>query len=142
MKAFFDTSVLIAAFLADHEHHAASLKALAGTPAKEGGCAAHTLAEVYATLTRLPGPLRVAPEHALLFLNDLSERLHLITLTAAQYQDAVAAAAKNGVAGGAIYDALILQCAIKSNAATILTWNLRDFRRIAPNLAPIIKTPG
>lgn len=142
MKVFFDSSVLIAAFLADHEHHETSLAALVEAPSKDSFCAAHSLAEAYSILTRLPGQHRVTPEHALFFVNDLCDRLALVTLAAPQYQTVVTASARDRITGGAIYDALILQCAVKARAESVLTWNLRDFRRICPELAPIIRTPG
>ena len=142
MKAFFDSSVLVAAFLADHENHEASLAAFAGASVKNGYCAAHSLAEVYAILTRLPVSHRVAGEHALLFVEEICGRLNLVELTGRQYQAVITHSARTGIAGGAVYDALILQCAVKVRAETILTWNLRDFRRIAPDIVSIIRTPG
>lgn len=141
MKTFFDSSVLVAAFLADHENHEASFGALADATAKRSFCAAHSMAEVYSILTRLPGRHRATPEHASLFINDLYDRLTPVTLTAPQYHSVVTASAQGGISGGAIYDALILQCAVRARAENILTWNLHDFRRIAPNLASIIRTP-
>ena len=137
-----DTSVLVAAFLGDHEHHDASLEAFLDLPGEEHFCAAHSLAEVYSTLTRLPGHHRVPASHAALFIQEMCARLSPVELTGRQYKAAITAAARDGIVGGAVYDALILQCAMKSRAEKILTWNLRDFRRISPELAPIIRTPG
>jgi predicted nucleic acid-binding protein len=56
MKALLDTSTLIAAMLPDHVHHAPALAWLsrAKSGAFEFVCSAHSLAEVYAVLTRLP----------------------------------------------------------------------------------------
>ena len=65
MKFFFDTSVLLPCFLEDHEHHEASLRAFLEADKKEGCCGAHSLAELYATATRLT---RKAPfERRLIF---------------------------------------------------------------------------
>ncbi len=72
MKSFFDTSVLIPAFLEDHEHHEASLEAFLKADKKQGFCGAHSLAEVYSTLTRLPGRHRLSGEQVLLFLGEYS----------------------------------------------------------------------
>ena len=121
MKVFFDSSVLVAAFLADHENHEASLAAFAGASVKNGYCAAHSLAEVYAILTRLPVSHRVAGEHALLFVEEICGRLNLVDLTGRQYQAVITHSAHSGIAGGAVYDALILQCAEKVHAETVFT---------------------
>ena len=56
VKVLFDTSILIAGFVASHPHHQAALPWLqkAKTKEIEGIIATHTLAETYAVLTRLP----------------------------------------------------------------------------------------
>lgn len=59
MKAFLDTSVLIATFYGDHEHHGSSLDLFLRFGKSDASCAVHSLAEVYATLTRMPGKHRV-----------------------------------------------------------------------------------
>jgi predicted nucleic acid-binding protein len=46
-----------------------------------------------------------------------------------------------GITGGAIYDAMIAQCAVKAEAEILLTWNLRDFTRFGPEVAQLLKTP-
>jgi hypothetical protein len=60
VRWFFDSSVLAPALLPDHEHHARSFAAFAAASAKTAGCAAHSLAELYATLTRYPGKQRLS----------------------------------------------------------------------------------
>lgn len=55
VKAFLDSSVLIATFYADHEHHEPSLDLFLRFDRKDACCGAHSLAEVYATLTSMPG---------------------------------------------------------------------------------------
>ena len=51
VKAFLDTSVLVATFYADHEHHRPSIDLFLRFRKEEACCAAHSLAEVYVTLT-------------------------------------------------------------------------------------------
>jgi predicted nucleic acid-binding protein len=141
MNWFFDTSVLIPTFLEDHEHHEASLDAFLKSDRRSSCCAAHSLAEVYATLTRLPGRHRLSGEQVLLFLENIRERLTLVTLDPEEYSAAVQAAAANGIVGGVIYDALLAQCALKAHAETIYTWNVRHFQRMGPEIARRVKTP-
>jgi hypothetical protein len=61
------TSVLVAAFYADHEQHPPSIDLFLRFRKKDACCGAHSLAEVYATLTAMPGKRRVSGDEALLF---------------------------------------------------------------------------
>jgi predicted nucleic acid-binding protein len=60
MKAFFDTSVLVPVFYGDHVYHHASLVAFVQCNKSNGWCGAHSLAEVFSTLTRMPGRHRIS----------------------------------------------------------------------------------
>jgi hypothetical protein len=46
-----------------------------------------------------------------------------------------------GLGGGKVYDALLIECARISRADRIYTFNLRDFRRLAPDLTDRISAP-
>jgi predicted nucleic acid-binding protein len=141
MKWFFDTSVLIPTFLEDHEHHESSLRTFLKADRRSACCAAHSLAEVYATLTRLPGRHRLSGEQVLLFLENIRERLLLVTLDHEEYFAALRQAAAAGIVGGAVYDALLAHCALKSHAETIYTWNVRHFQQMGPEIARRVKIP-
>lgn len=141
MKAFFDTSVLISAFMEDHEHHSASLKVFVEAGHRQGCCAAHSLAEVYSTLTKLPGRHRLSGEQALLFVGDIRERLVVFALDQREYYAAIKKAATAGIVGGTIYDALLAHCALKAKADTIYTWNIRHFEQFGPVIAERLRTP-
>lgn len=142
MKHFFDTSVLVAAFQEDHEHHEPSFAAFLKADRSRACCAAHSLAEVFSTLTRMPGKNRVSGEQAMLFLENVRERLSVVTLTGDEYFAALTDAASAGIVGGAIYDALLARCAVKSGAATIYTWNVRHYQRLGSEVARRVKVPG
>ncbi len=141
MKAFFDTSVLVATFHGDHEHHGPSLNVFLKYSRRDAAASAHSLAEVFATLTAFPGKHRVAPDQAMLFLETMRERLTLVTLSEDDYYDAIEAASAQAIAGGAIYDALLARCALKVKAETLYTWNVRDFERLGPEVARRVRTP-
>lgn len=141
MKVFLDSSVLVAAFYAHHEHHAASFSLFVAQNKRSGCTAAHCLAEVYSVLTGMPGKDRVSPDEALLFIGNVRERLALITLTDVEYIDALEQAAALLIAGGGIYDALIGYCAIKAKAAAIYTWNVKHFSRLGGQVVARLKTP-
>lgn len=142
MRTFFDSSVLLAVFLADHEHHEPSLTAFLRTNPREDSCAAHSLAEIYATATRLPGKHRVSGDQVLLFLENIRERLSIVALTSEEHSEALKDAAVWGVSGGAVYDALIAVCALKSGADCLFTWDLRHFERFSPAISRILRSPA
>ncbi len=141
MKAFFDSSVLVAAFHGAHVHHKASLAAIATASKKTAFCAAHTLAEVYSVMTRLPVRPRISPEQGLLFVESIRERFSIVALSEKEVYEVIAAAAGRGVGGGKIYDAMILRCAEKSKTEFIYTWNLDDFGQLAGGVAERLRTP-
>jgi predicted nucleic acid-binding protein len=141
VRWFFDTSVLVAAFLDEHVHHEASRKVYLKANKKHDCCAAHSLAEVYATLTRLPGSHRASGDQAMLFLKDIAGRLTFIALDAEEYWAAIANAADSGVLGGMTYDALLARCALKAKVNTIYTWNLAHFQQLGSDVAKLARTP-
>jgi predicted nucleic acid-binding protein len=141
MKTFLDTSVLVNSFQVDQVHHAASLDLLAQQVKATGYTAVHCLAETYSALTRLPVKYRLSPEQALMALQDIRERLTLIALDENEYVDTLTNAATAGISGGAIYEALIAQCALKAKAQVLYTWNTKHFARLGPEIAKRIREP-
>jgi predicted nucleic acid-binding protein len=141
MKEFFDTSVLIAAFHGGHVHHLPSLKRFAAAEKKHSACGIHSLAEVYAVMTVLPVKPMIPPEQALLFVEEVRDRLTLVSLSAEEYFTAIQDTATRGFTGGRIYDSLLLACAAKCKAQAVYTWNLKHYQSLAPALAPRIQTP-
>ena len=142
MTTFFDTSVLISAFNQRHIYHRQSLEALISVDSGQGVCGAHTLAEFYASTTRMPAAAqRFEPEEALLSIEQIAGKLAVITLSAEEYLDQIRKLPAKGIPGGQIYDALLLACARKAESDRILTFNLKHFRKLAPDLADRIVTP-
>jgi predicted nucleic acid-binding protein len=141
VKAFLDTSVLVAAFYCDHERHDPSIELLLRYRKHEACCAAHTLAEVYASLTGMPGKYRASPDEAMLFLGNIRDRLTLVALTEEQYFDILEASVAAGVTDGGIYDAVLAHCALKAGARNIYTWNAKHFNRLGSEIARRVATP-
>ena len=141
MKSFLDTSVLVATFYGDHEHHAPSIDVFLRHEKDESCCAAHSLAEVYASLTGMPGKDRASADEALLFLGTVREHLTIVTLSEEEYVAALEASAANGVVGGGVYDSLIAHCAVKAGAEAIYTWNVKHFKRLGAEIAKRVTTP-
>ena len=93
--------------------------------------AAHSLAETYAVLTRLPGPNRLRSGDAIALLQANWGETPVVHLTARETWCALSRAHRRGATGGQTYDMLIAASALKAGAATIVTWNVRHFARAA-----------
>ena len=141
MSIFLDTSVLIAAVRTADERYAASNHLVQTCTPGKACCAAHTLAEVYASLTGMRPPNRFRPDQAMLLLDGFRAKLSCVALTADEVQETTRRVSRLGLAGGVIYDALLLACARKMDAEQIYTWNERHFKLVAPDLAERIVTP-
>ena len=141
MRAFFDTSALVPVFYGDHVHHQASLRRFIAFDSATACCGAHSLAEVYSTLTRMPGKHRISGEQAMLFVDSIRERFSLVVLDGEEYFQALRTAASLGMVGGAAYDALLAHCALKAEADTIYSWNLRHYAQCGPEVTRRLQTP-
>jgi predicted nucleic acid-binding protein len=144
VRVLYDTSLIVAGLIESHTRHKEALKYLNRVSSNEYQVfvAAHSLAEVYATLTRLPPPLRVPPKqvHTLIQVN-IIDVYEIIALEAQDYVTVLTHLATNGLVSGVIYDALILHAGIKASADRILTLNPCHFRLIYPEVADLIVDP-
>jgi predicted nucleic acid-binding protein len=141
IAVFLDTSVLIASSDAADPRYGRSHSLLAAATPATAACGAHTLAEVYAVLSRLPGGKKVRPELAGLLVEQIVARVTVVSLDAEEYAATLRTTARMGLAGGIVFDALLLACARKVDAERIYTWNVRHFLMVAPDLAGRIVTP-
>jgi len=141
MKSFLDTSVLVATFYGEHEHHDPSLALFISLTRKSGCTAAHCLAELYAVLIGMPGKDRVTPDEAMLFMSDVRARLAVISLSESDYVEVLTNAAKNGLVGGGLYDALLARCALNARSGVLYTWNVKHFTRLGSNVAALTRRP-
>jgi predicted nucleic acid-binding protein len=133
--------VLVAVCYGDHQHHDASIEAFLKFAKADAACAVHSLAEVFACVTRMPGNHRMSSAQAMLFLGNVRERLTIIALDEAEYFAGIERFAAVGVVGGTIYDGILALCALKAAAETIYTWNLRHFQRLGADIAGRLSTP-
>lgn len=141
MKAFFDTSALVPVFYGDHVHHKDSIDLFIQFDRSSGYCGAHSLAEVYSTLTRMPGKHRVGTDQAMLFIGSIRERLSIVALSGDEYADALQSSAALGIVGGGIYDAMLAHCALKAQVETIYTWNTRHYAQCGGEVTKRLRTP-
>ena len=138
---FFDTSVLVAGVLKNHPRHAECFRLTSAMTSANSCIGVHSLAEMYASLTSLPGVHRIEPVVALALVEDTRSAVRTILLTADEYMKSIAAIAPNGLSGGIAYDALLMAVARKSTAKKIYTLNPRHFKLVAPELSSRIVEP-
>jgi predicted nucleic acid-binding protein len=138
---FLDTSVLIPVFLGDHPHHSASIALFSSCEPATARCAAHSLAELYSTLTRLPASHRASPDKAIECVEKIAARFTLVSLDGPSYLAAIQHAASQRVVGGTTYDSLIATCALNSGADRIYSWNTRHFEKLGPDVASRLSMP-
>ena len=135
MKACFDTSVLVAALLQQHPHHAIAFPQFRAVHERacEGHITTHGVAELYATLTALPLKPRLQPADVQRIIQEsILSHFTLIPLSPRDYQDAINLTIAKNLSSGAIYDALHLLGARSARCARLYTLNLRHFRALAP----------
>ena len=141
MRYFFDTTVLVAGVLEEHEHHEPSFSALSTASRTSAFCAAHNVAEGYATLTRYPGKQRLSAEQALLALTAIESRFTIVALETREYLAAIRRFAAIGITGGVIYDGLMAACAVKAKVDVLYTWNVGHFMLLGDEVARKVHTP-
>jgi predicted nucleic acid-binding protein len=115
-----DTSVAVAAALPWHEAHAAVRSAL---PRAKTRLIAQVAIETYSVLTRLPPPQHVPPAVAYEYLSKDFD-LPPLVLPAEGYERLLEHAAAEGIAGGALYDAVVAATA-REAGVTLLTLDRR-----------------
>lgn len=138
---FFDTSVFVASVLRSDPRHPACLRRVSAATKDTAGCAIHAITEVYSVLTRIPLPERLAPRDALAVVDLIRSTFRIVSLTATEHLDVIRTTAENGLSGGIVHDAIILECAFKANATAIYTLNPKDFRRVRPEWASHVLEP-
>jgi predicted nucleic acid-binding protein len=144
MKDFLDTNVLLAACVADHEHHTRALPVVQKIQEgrNEGFVSAHSLLEMHAVLTRLPRIPRITPQQAAALITDnVVKHFSVVALTGKEYGELCLRLGNENVTGGKAFDALHLACAGKCGADRIFTFNVDDFRQLAGHLAGKIMAP-
>ncbi len=114
-----DTSVAIPLLVATHRAHAAVSRWWNG---RDVALCGHALAETYSVLTRLPGDLRLTPADAARLLGERFAAPLLLGPDAAAGVPEVLG--EMGIAGGAVYDALVALAA-REHGAQLATRDAR-----------------
>jgi len=128
---FLDTSVLLAGLI-DFGPQSAPAQSLMHAVAEKNidspATGWHCCLEFFSVSTRLPPEFRVTPADALrLIEEEVFARMAVHDLPAPDRLAALRSAARDGVAGGRIYDAHIAEIARAAGAAVVVTDNRRHF---------------
>lgn len=144
MKIFFDTSTLVAALVVQHPLHLVCVPRLLRVQGGQdsGLVSTHSLAELYSVLTRLPYRPRISPDVAQRLILENLRAFEKVQLDASDYEQAIAQMVECNLPGGGIFDALIAQAALKSNADVLLTLNPKDFIRLSEAIANRVEVPA
>src|SRR5438874_11414308 len=118
MTHFFDTSLMVAAFDDQDAHHERALPVFT-RHALRAAIATHSLAETFSILT---GRRSWRASDAFDVLRTSTGPLQKLGLDPAGYLQVIKEAEGLGIRGGAIYDALILACARKSDPGSVWTF--------------------
>jgi predicted nucleic acid-binding protein len=116
-----DTSVAVALSTLGHEGRAAVLAIVDG---RRIGLAGHAAFETFSVLTRLPGPARRTPAAVARII--AANFPHTRFLGASAAAELLTALAVKGVAGGAVYDAMVAATAIEYGVPLVT----RDLRAL------------
>ena len=146
MRAYFDTSIFVAASVWGHVHHNQALAALelakSAKTKNKNYVSGHGLAEAYSVLTRTPFRPTVYPAEAWKILDEnILPYFQLVTITPKMFIETIRECADKGWIGGRIHDAIHLRCAREADCERIYTFNVRHFQLLAPDLAKRIGAP-
>lgn len=144
MTVFCDTSVLVAACIRKHPHYERARPVLTSIASRNevGFISTHSLPELFSALTSVPVVPRILPSEArAIITTNIQKHFQLVAVTPAMYERAMEICVGRGLGGGKVYDALLLECARHAQADRIYTFNLHDFRRLAPDLTDRITAP-
>ncbi|HXC85752.1 MAG TPA: type II toxin-antitoxin system VapC family toxin [Trebonia sp.] len=112
MTVAIDTSVAVPLLVRSHHDHATVVRWWNG---QELALSGHALAETYSVLTRLPGDARLVPADAATLLK--SRFSSPLVLAAVQTRKLPDTLSRLGIAGGAVYDALVALAAREHGVA-------------------------
>lgn len=141
-KILFDTSVLLPALIKSHLHHQAAAPWLDSVENKKirPYLSTHCLAELFSNLTRYPHTPPIGSSTVHKIITDwILKHFAPIEFQMDDYLQAIKRAGVRDLRGAIIYDSLHIQAAVKNKIKEIITFNRKDFERLAaPNEFRII----
>ncbi len=128
---YLDTGILVRGLLAAHPFHE-ECQILINA---EAISSCHSLAETFNTLT---AAFKIPNDAASQMVESLTAEMRFEALSQADYLKVIREARQRGIQGGIIYDALHAEIARRLKVERIVSYNLTNFRHVAPDL-PVAK---
>jgi predicted nucleic acid-binding protein len=144
MNVYLDTNSIIADAVADHPHHANAVALFREILRRRRApvICAPGLAETCAVLSGPPFSRSISPAEAWTILQEnVLPLFEIVPLQPSDYTEVLKSCAAQGWVGGRIFDAIHICAARKAHCARICTFNVSDFRSIAPDLHDRILRP-
>ena len=136
MKWYFDSSIFVAAAVNSHPQYGDAIRVLKELVADrhQGFVSGHSLAEVFAVLTRTPFHQRPSMAQVMQSIESLIlVPMALVTLTGSEYEAVIRRCIENEWTGGRVYDAIHVECAVKSDCDRVYTLNVKHFVALSPS---------
>ena len=124
---YLDTGVLVRGLLEEHPQHAVCLSLISNGAVSS----CHTLAEIFNTLT---GHFKIQNDLAAQMVESLTLQMSFEVIAQEDYLTVIRKARSRGIQGGIIYDAIHAEIARRLGVGRIVTYNLTNFRHVAPEL--------
>lgn len=135
VKFGLDTSCIVPLLSAGHSQHAPTLAGYTDRRwrAEQPVIPVHALLESFSVLTRSPAPLFISPAQVRqMLVENFSDVAEFPGLSPHHCWAGLDELAARSLGGGLVYDAIIADSCVQAGAKVLLTWNVRDFLRVAP----------
>ena len=139
MKIGVDSCILVAGIHASHPLHAVAADWLIrNISSNELIITHHSILEIYAVLTRLPGELRITgPEAKQLLESTVRPNMQIADFSASSIWDCIDSLVNHSAVGGQSYDAFITEILTNAGVEAIATFNTTHFIKLASHLSII-----
>ncbi len=134
VKFGLDTSCIVPLLSAAHAQHAPTLAEYTARHrrSEQPVIPLHALLESYSVLTRSPSPLFISPAQVRqMLVENFAEVAEFPGLSPHHCWAGLDELAARALGGGLVYDAIIADGCLQAGAKVLLTWNVRDFLRVA-----------
>jgi predicted nucleic acid-binding protein len=124
---YLDTGVIVRGLMQDHPQHLACVELIN----LNAMSSCHALAEVFNTVT---GYFKISNELASEMVSSLTDQMGFEVILQEDYLGVIRTARSRGIQGGIVYDAIHAEIARRAKVAKIVTYNMTNFRHVAPDL--------
>ncbi len=133
MSALYDSSALVALYVEAHPRHQIMVDTHLDllNDVGEFYVCAHSLAELYSTITKGVSYMNFSPVMAETLIEEaIMPLFKIVELDKVDYLAVINFLKKHSLRGGIIYDALIARASANVEADSLVTFNVKDFKRV------------